>query len=174
MPAKRFHLFWFHHAGGSSTFYLDWLHRYQQGENLPLWLGLSAIRSPELKSKTQYHQLNDKNLHYQMKDAFPPKLTKYPEVLNMLLKILRHDLLLAETAITMSALSLPIPISLFYAEADEIVSFNELIGWKKHTQFPVIWHKFNGNHMYLEKQKTTMCQRIIEDINYILYEKIKA
>jgi surfactin synthase thioesterase subunit len=239
MTDKRFHLFWFHHAGGSSTFYADWLtilpthwqvhlielpgrglnfstpfyacwdellvsinkkiadispenfafaghslgamiahrltaYRYHRAESLPLWLGISAIRAPNLVSKTQYHQLNDEKLHDEMKDALPDKLAKYPEILAMVLEILRQDLFLAETAITMPVLPLPIPISLFYAHDDEVVSLHEMTGWQQFTQYPVIWRKFNGNHMYLEKQKERICELITHDVNHVLFENIKV
>jgi len=135
MTDKRFHLFWFHHAGGSSSFYLDWLtllptnwevhlielpgrglnfstpfyscwdellssinkqiaqisydnfafaghslgamiahrlavHRYNRDESLPIWLGLSAIRAPDIVSKTQYHKLDDDELRYELNDVY--------------------------------------------------------------------------------------------------------
>lgn len=113
----------------------------------------SAFRSPREERPPSIHQLPDPEFITQLRDRFggvPDEVLKYPEVLEIMLPIVRADLALLSAYEYTARKPLRCPISAVGGRADPWVHEQDLRRWSALTTGPFAVHMVDGGHFYLD------------------------
>lgn len=80
--------------------------------------------------------------------AIPAELLRHPDVMDLLLPVLRADITAIETYVHTPGEPLSSAISVFGGDTDPFASPAELHAWQEHTRLPVTTRLFAGGHFY--------------------------
>ncbi len=136
-----------------------------EGRALPVHFFASARRAPQIRDpRTAIHQLDDNDLVRTVVKLFggiPAAVLAEPELMQLLLPILRADLTAVETYSYDPGPPLHAAISAFGGQSDEQISLSDLQGWGEQTREPFDVRLFPGGHFYLnEMSGEALCQVI--------------
>ena len=134
----------------------------RQGRPLPAHLFVSACAAPQLPLGRPLHMLPKDALlaELQRRNGISPAILAQPELLDLLLPLLRADLKLVETAVYHSEPSLDCAITAFGGIEDPIVSREALQGWGGQTSGPFEMLFFTGDHFFLRTAEGQLLQAI--------------
>lgn len=129
----------------------------RQSQTLPAHLLLSACPAPQLPPRPPVHILSKDSFlaELERRNGIPAEVLAEPELLDLLLSIVRADLMLYETAVYNEEPPLDCPITTFGSEEDPIVSPAALSAWSVQTTGPFQQIFLPGDHFFLrtaEKQ----------------------
>jgi medium-chain acyl-[acyl-carrier-protein] hydrolase len=137
----------------------------RDGQRMPEHLFASGRRAPQIEaSQTLLHKLADEDLVHTVMRLFggiPDVVRAEPELMALLLPVLRADLKAIETYAYQPDSPLPCPISAFGGLDDHQVSSSDLKAWSEQTQRAFRVRTFPGSHFYLnESSQASLCQAI--------------
>ncbi|PUO48656.1 thioesterase II family protein [Salmonella enterica] len=90
------------------------------------------------------------------------------EIKNSFVNMIRKDIMLCESHIPCPYdLKINIPVCIFGAKDDKLISCEDIKEWQKCTTSDVILYWFDGGHFYLNKHK----KKILDILNSILLKK---
>ena len=117
----------------------------------PKRLFLMGARPPHLpRPKPWLHQLDDAELADRLRSfgGTPEPVLQHPELMGLLLPILRADFQLIETFSLPSIQPLASPISGAAGEDDTEVSHQEMELWREYTRAEFVLRSYPGNHFF--------------------------
>lgn len=133
------------------------------GLPLPAHLVVSAHRGPHLPDP-------DEPIHGLPDGAFIAELTKLngtprevfeaPELVELMLPLLRADFTAAETYQHVDESPLACPITAFGGDADPLVTPAEIEGWRVHTSAVFELHIFQGDHFFFQQVQPQFMQKL--------------
>ncbi|MGW4788564.1 thioesterase II family protein [Streptomyces sp. NPDC004230] len=139
-----------HSMGGQLAFQLA--HEcVRRGMPHPVRLFLSAARSPARTVMPSLHSLPDTELLAALGalNGAPAEALAYPELMAIMLPVLRADLRLSETWSFRPEWPLDIPVSLFSGLSDPLAPRAELERWRDFFSAEVSHQSYPGDHFYL-------------------------
>jgi surfactin synthase thioesterase subunit len=135
---------------------------------LPSHLFLSSCRAPHRPRCLE-------TIHHLPRERFLNELRKYQgtserffqdqDLQELFLPILRADFKLMETYTYQEEPPLPIPISVFRGDQDDMVSHEEQEAWKIHTSERFAYACFPGDHFYIKQSsRSKLFQTLIKEM----------
>ena len=158
--------FFGHSMGALITFEL--IRRFRaRGIPLPRYAIFSGRRSPDKASRFP-------SMHHLEFDDFVDALRKYggtpeevlreKELMQLLVPILKADFSLIEEYIMAEEDPLPIPISVYYGDADPRTDKEEIEGWRNFCAKEIKFKEFEGKHFFIQTNKSRVLDAIKEDL----------
>ena len=92
----------------------------------------------------------------------PKEVLEHPELMQLMLPLLRADFELTETYVYSSGRPLDCPISAFGGLRDDVVSREQLEAWLHHTSAGFSLRMFPGDHFFLQTAQTHLL-RVLSD-----------
>lgn len=136
------------------------------GAALPGQLCVSAHRAPHLPSaEPTIHRLGDAGLlaHLQRMGAAPAALAE-PELMRLMLPVVRADLTACETHVCADRAPLACPITAFGGKADHLVPADHLLQWRRHTLGSFRLVQFSGGHFFINDNRHTVLDALLADL----------
>ena len=127
-------------------------HARRTGTPGPVHLFASGRRAPHLPSRLRdVHQLPQDELVAELAElgGMPREVLEHPELLALLVPLLRADMALTETYDHRDEPPLDTPITAMTGTEDPKVSLDEAEAWGRHTSGGFRLHTFPGDHFYL-------------------------
>ncbi len=125
----------------------------REGKSMPVHFFASGRRAPQIDDpRSAIHQLPNDDLVQRVLGLFggiPDAILAEPELLELLLPVLRADLKAVETYEYTPEPQLCCPITAFGGEQDGQVSLADLEGWREQTSRAFNLQRFPGAHFYL-------------------------
>jgi surfactin synthase thioesterase subunit len=118
----------------------------------PVHLFVSACRAPHLPGREQRrHSLSDAQLISELRrlGGTPDEVLRHPELLQVLLPVLRADFTMIDTYVHDAEPQLDCPVTVFGALQDPSVSREELALWRSVTRAQFDLQVFPGDHFYV-------------------------
>lgn len=143
--------FFGHSMGALVAFELARLVRRKYGLS-PSHLFVSGFRPPHLPDPNPaLYRLPDAQLLARLKTlgGTPDELLKDPELLRLMLPVIRADLEVCGTYAYTDDAPLPCPITALGGLVDPLVEADQLDLWQRHTASSFRLHLFPGDHFYL-------------------------
>ena len=125
----------------------------------PAHLIVSGQRAPHLPlSRPSSYHLSDAAFCDRLRslNGTPASVLQEPELLTMILPLLRSDFEMSETYLRTSRSQLECPISVLGGEEDDEVDPAGLEAWREATVGPVSVRMFPGDHFFLQSQKDAL------------------
>lgn len=131
-------------------------------------LFVSACASPQdLDFSTPLHTLPEEEFIERLKSygAMPKQLLENKEILTLLVPRLRADFSILETYIPNTE-SIRAPIIAFEALDDELISHDQIIGWKHFTSNYFNLSSFPGGHFYYRQMIEPLSHQIDKNLDH--------
>ncbi|MEU6756787.1 alpha/beta fold hydrolase [Streptomyces sp. NPDC046685] len=151
LAGDRSVLFWGHSMGASVSVALT-LELAVQGYAPPAHLLLSGAGSPDRRVATDLvHVLDDERLTARLRqyEGTPAEVLDNPDLLQLVLPVLRADFELLETWSRPLPQPLPAPLTVMYGEDDRSVSTYQVDGWHAFGDGQVTMRPFSGGHFFI-------------------------
>lgn len=133
----------------------------------PSHLFLSGRPSPHLTEKeAPTYALPEPEFIEELKrmGGTPQEVFEHPELMSVLIPILRADLEVCQTYECEPRPPLDCPITVFGGLQDEDVSREQLEGWRDYTTSSFAVRMFPGNHFYLHSAAYVLLRMIVQDL----------
>ena len=130
-----------------------------QGQPLPTHLLVSGRRAPQLpEDDSPSYNLPDDELIKKLRwlQGTSSKVLDDPEMMQLMLPILRADFEVCETYQYTEQTPLPCPIVAFGGWRDPATRRGGLKGWREHTSANFTKKTFPGNHFFLHSAQTSL------------------
>ncbi len=138
----------------------------RRGQPLPQHLAISARPVPPNPGNLVLHGRSEPELldAAAQLGGIPPEVASQPELVRLMLRLLRRDLALLDSYRYVAQDPLSCPFSLFGANADLLVSASDLIEWRRMTTGPVFTHLYAGGHFYLRFALVVVVRDLLVDL----------
>jgi len=133
----------------------------------PVWVGLSACRSPRQQVAGGHHTLPDEDLREWLAAAGGTEqpVLHHPLVWRMVAPLLRADLEAVDSwRPDVGAEPLRSALTVFGAQDDRVLRRDRLLGWQPFTEHYLGCRLFPGGHFYLQDHSDPVSRRIIADV----------
>lgn len=137
----------------------------KDGEPLPLRLFASGHRAPHLPDPDPpIHHLPDAQFVEELRqlNGTPQEVFESPELLELILPVLRADFTAAETYVYRSEVPLPCPITALGGTNDVMIPRESLQAWQEHTTGNFEAHFLEGDHFFIHQRHKDVI-RIVRD-----------
>ena len=145
---------------------------------LTRWLSRQRVPGPELviasgrraphipPDEEPYHDLPDPEFRAKLHElgGTPREILEHPELMDMLIPILRADFAVHETYRHQSGEPISAPLAAYGGLADPEVSKDHLQGWGRHTSGAFRVRMFAGGHFFLDRDPVPLQRAIAEEI----------
>jgi medium-chain acyl-[acyl-carrier-protein] hydrolase len=134
----------------------------RQGKPLPAHLFVSACPAPQLPHGPPFHTLPKSAFLAELErfNGIPAEVLAEPELMDLLLPMLRADFTAYETAVYNSEPPLTCPISAFGGSEDPLVSREALSAWREQAAGPFQISFFSGDHFFLRTAEKELLRAI--------------
>ncbi len=156
----------FGHSMGAGIGY-EWVQRLRREQGLsPVHLSASGREAPQLPSDEELHKLNDADLSERLREmnGTPAEVLAHPELMELLLPVLRADFELNETYSPAGHPPLDCPVTAFGGLADPEVSQEALAAWEETTVGTFKLRMFSGDHFFLHQYQSTLIKMVAEEL----------
>ena len=133
----------------------------------PVHLFVSACGAPQVPSPNPpMHQLPDAEFTVALRrlSGTPEAVFRNPELMELLLPVLRADFAVAETYVYGAEEPLECPISAFGGLEDDAVSRGSILAWRDQTLGDYRMRMLPGDHFFLHRQQAEITRHIAEDL----------
>jgi medium-chain acyl-[acyl-carrier-protein] hydrolase len=161
----------FGHSMGALLAYELIRHLRRESRELPVRLFASARPAPHVSAgETPCHDLPDSEFIASVVERYagiPSAVLAEPELLQLLLPMLRADFELFETYRHVPEPSLELPITVFGGLQDRVVAHEDLRAWKDVTRGGFGVHMLPGGHFFLQDSEVELLRiigRELEDL----------
>lgn len=141
----------------------------REGLPQPVWLFVSARRPPQLPPKDDdiYYDLPEEEFIAKLRelDGTPDEVLAHPELMQMLLPLLRADFELNETLDYREEAALDCPISAFGGLSDVEVPREDLQQWAPHSRASFKLRMLRGGHFFVAEPNLNLCGALVEDLS---------
>lgn len=138
-------------------------HLRKQDQLSPARLIVSGRRAPHLpNTDPQTHDLPEEEFLEELRrlNGTPKEAMDHPELMQLMLPILRADFALCETYVYEGRSILDCPITAFGGLEDNNVSREELAGWREHSSTSFTMRMFPGDHFYLHSAQSLLLKAV--------------
>jgi medium-chain acyl-[acyl-carrier-protein] hydrolase len=97
-------------------------------------------------------------------EGTPPEILDHPELLELLLPVLRGDFELIQTYEYVARPRLKCPMTALGGIADKDVSREQVEAWREQSSGPFRMCLFPGNHFFLQMEEKSVLQTIVEQL----------
>jgi medium-chain acyl-[acyl-carrier-protein] hydrolase len=125
----------------------------------PLHLFVSGRRAPQRPaSRPPTYDLPEPEFlkHLQHLDGTPKEVLEHPQLMQLMLPLLRADFSVSQTYAHREGPPLDCPITAFGGERDDEVSREDLEAWREQTTASFSLRMFPGGHFFLHSSQTEM------------------
>lgn len=133
----------------------------------PVSLIASAHRAPQIPDPDPpIHDLPDEQFISEIKDleGTPPEVFESPEILELLMPMLRADFCMTETYEYREEPPLDCRLRVFGGSGDEVVTGDQLGRWRELTTGPFELHVFQGGHFFIHEQHAELMAALCDEI----------
>jgi medium-chain acyl-[acyl-carrier-protein] hydrolase len=127
------------------------------GGPAPLHLFVSGALAPHLPDpEPPLHDLPDREFLDEVGrryDGIPPAVLEHPDLVQLLLPVLRADVTILETYVYRDEPPLDCPMTALGGLDDRHVKREDLAAWSEHTSGPFAMELFPGNHFFIQSAK---------------------
>ncbi|HEU4507244.1 MAG TPA: alpha/beta fold hydrolase [Pyrinomonadaceae bacterium] len=158
--------FFGHSMGASISFELARLLR-REGRRLPLHLYISGRRAPHIISDDPLlHPLPEAELLDELRqlNGTPKEVLEHPELMQMMLPLLRADFSVAETYVCKPEPPLNIPMTVFGGLSDKDVGREDLEAWREYTTAPFKLRMLAGDHFFLNTSQAILLRLLATEL----------
>lgn len=162
--------FFGHSMGASISFELARLLR-REGQRLPLHLYLSGRSAPHIISDDPLlHPLPEAELLDELRqlNGTPKEVLEHPELMQMMLPLLRADFSVAETYVCKTEPPLDVPITVFGGLFDKDIERAELEAWRDYTTASFKLRMLAGDHFFLNTAQATLLRLLATDLTTLV------
>ncbi|GAA1265567.1 hypothetical protein GCM10009677_17040 [Sphaerisporangium rubeum] len=153
----------FGHSLGAGVAFELTRHLRRTGGELPVHLFVSGRQAPHLPSREErIHDMPDDVFLAGVRklDGISPELFDHPELLELLLPLLRADFTMSEDHTYRPEHKLDMPITAFHGADDPTTREAEMAAWAAHTSAPFALRVLPGDHFFLRAEQ----RRLLSDI----------
>jgi medium-chain acyl-[acyl-carrier-protein] hydrolase len=162
--------FFGHSMGASISFELARLLR-REGRRMPVHLYISGRRAPHIidRDPPLYH-LPDAELLDELRqlNGTPKEVLEHPELMAMMLPLLRADFSVAETYVCQPEAPLDIPMTVFGGLADKDVTREDLEAWQEHSTVSTKLRMLAGDHFFLNTSQPVLLRLLSSELNSLV------
>jgi surfactin synthase thioesterase subunit len=134
----------------------------------PFLLGVSGYRAPHRPDPhPPFSHLPDPEFLQEVcarYDGIPPEVLAEKELLELMLPVLRTDILALEGYVYSADRPLDCPVSSFGGEDDPSVSREDLGAWRDQTQATFSVRTFPGRHFFIDSARGAVLQAVRDDL----------
>jgi medium-chain acyl-[acyl-carrier-protein] hydrolase len=133
----------------------------------PLQLFVAGRIAPHIiRSEPPNYNLPDPELIEELRrlDGTPAEALEHPELMRLILPLLRADFELVQTYTYAGGAPLDCPVTAFGGAQDTEVSREELEGWREHTTGDFSLHMFAGGHFFLHTASEQLLRVISSEL----------
>lgn len=162
--------FFGHSMGASISFELARLLR-RQGRSLPRHLYISGRRAPHIPDREPpLYDLSETALVEELRrlNGTPKEVLDHPELMQMMLPLLRADFSVAETYICEPEEPLDMPITVFGGLADEDIMRDDLEGWRQHSTASFKLRMLEGDHFFLNTSQPILLRLLFKELHSLV------
>jgi medium-chain acyl-[acyl-carrier-protein] hydrolase len=162
--------FFGHSMGASISFELARLLR-REGRRLPLHLYISGRRAPHIiDNDPPLHHLPEAELLDELRElnGTPKEVLEHPELMQMMLPLLRADFSVAETYICKNEPPLNIPVTVFGGLADKDIEREELEAWREYSTASFKLRMLAGDHFFLHSSQSMLLQLLSSELTSLV------
>jgi surfactin synthase thioesterase subunit len=137
-------------------------------DRVPLCVMPSARRAPHLPSPNRArHLLPDDQFVDELKrlDGTPSGVLDSPELMELMLPILRADFQLADLYVSERPFKLPCPVIAFGGEDDVYVPCTELEAWREVSALEFNLRMLPGDHFFVNSQQRELTRLVAQEIS---------
>ncbi|MGW5231255.1 thioesterase II family protein [Streptomyces nodosus] len=134
----------------------------------PVWVGLSGAAAPESRrDRVQRHLWPREQLTAFMHElgGTPESVFEMPDVLDLMVRVLRQDLTIVDTYRRHAGPQLHIPIAVFTGRNDPMAPPEAAAFWSEHTTARTTMHSWPGGHFYLFDHAQAVGSAIRQEID---------
>ncbi len=116
------------------------------------------------------HLLNDAELVERLRglNGTPPDVLAHPELLELVLPLLRADFAVSETHVHEPGQPFDVPLVVFGGEHDPEVLRDGLEAWREHARGPFRLHLFAGDHFFLHGCQSDVLRTLGDELRALL------
>jgi medium-chain acyl-[acyl-carrier-protein] hydrolase len=143
----------------------------RRGMPCPTHMVVSGHRAPQLPDRLPpIHKLPDPEFVAKLRDygGTPEAVLQNPELMELLLPILRADFAVCESYVHANEEPLGCPITAFGGNDDVQVSREELAGWHAQTSNSFSMHIFPGAHFFIQSAHVLVLRVLAQDLKQVL------
>ena len=141
----------------------------------PEVLFLSGRQAPPLRDRTSVtYDLPEPQFIEELRhlNGTPPEILDHPELMKLLVPLLRADFEFCQTYVYQPGPPLACPISVFGGVDDNEVNQEELEGWRAYTTAAFSLRMLPGDHFFIRSARSQLLRLISEDLK--TYQKESA
>ncbi len=172
---KKDSVFFGHSMGGTIAYFLAQKIIENNPELKPKKLILSAAPAPDyMKNKRlSYGEESDILEDIQKIGAIPEEMTENRELLDYFSPIFRADYMILEEAAEVAVQKIDVPSFFIMCHKDGLTSCKNILKWRNYIDSKTKFYMMpaDSGHMYLEKYKEEVADRITEYLNLNLEEE---
>jgi len=145
-------------------------HMREAGGERPAHLFLSGCRAPHLaRTRPPTYNLPEPEFLAEIRrlQGTAPEVLEHPELLRLVLPLLRADFAAVETYEYGGGPPLSCPITVFGGAQDEDVSVESLDAWRKHTTAAFSLHTLPGEHFFLHSSQWLLLEAIKRELQQL-------
>ena len=132
---------------------------------------VSGYRAPQLQDpRPAIHHLPDREFldHLREFGGTPEAVFHIPELMELLLPVLRADFAVCETYLCAAEEPLDCSITVFGGNNDAKVNREELSAWQAQTRRSFSLRMFPGGHFFVQTAQRLVLQMLAEDLRQVL------
>jgi medium-chain acyl-[acyl-carrier-protein] hydrolase len=144
------------------------LHRTDQTE--PAHLFLSGCQAPQLAhTRAVTYDLPESEFVEELRrlEGTPAEVLDNPELLQLMLPLLRADFAVSQTYNYTEGLPLSCPLTIFGGLEDDAVTRETLSSWREHTTAAFSLRMLPGKHFFLHSSKDLLCEVVARELGRI-------
>jgi medium-chain acyl-[acyl-carrier-protein] hydrolase len=138
------------------------------GDRQPRHLFAAGRIAPHLRDVTRsLHTLADDVLVeelVQRYDAIPEEVRREPELMELLIPVIRADLTIIGTYDHQEEAPLICPITVFGGATDRSTSHDQLAAWQEHTAGSCKVHVLDGDHFFIRSRRLELLRLITQEL----------
>ena len=141
----------------------------QQNGLIPSHLFLAACRGVHIPTTHPIHQLSDSQFVAEINQRYqgiPLSVLQNPELLQIVVPVLKADFAILDTYIFQPDVPLPCPFTAFGGFEDPIVSQENLLAWRDHTSNTFSLEMVPGDHFFLNQSRSQLLNTIVQRLGY--------
>ncbi|MBG6082453.1 thioesterase II family protein [Rubrivivax gelatinosus] len=133
---------------------------------VPVLAGVSARKPPCVPVTEPTHALSDEAFLERLVglNGIPELVLKSPEMLELVLPLIRADITMSETFVDLDPRPLPCSLSAFGGADDPSAREDTLRGWSRYTEAGFRLRMLPGDHFFLRGAAHTLVQCLVQDL----------
>jgi medium-chain acyl-[acyl-carrier-protein] hydrolase len=136
----------------------------------PAHLFLSGCRAPQFPDPEPFYDLPQPEFMEKLRglNGTPAEVLDHPELMELLLPLLRADFEVIQTHTYSEEPPLDCPLTAFGGLQDEDISREQLKGWREQTTSQFSLQMFSGDHFFVRSSQSLLLQAISEGLRQSL------